>query len=99
MQSLLESLYYGHLIPEEHLVPRDPKYRRKGRELSEKKEAWRKKLSNDEFAEFEALLDLQHQIQDMEITAAFTYGFKLGAAMIIEVHLEHAHDIAKYHED
>ncbi|MNN20866.1 hypothetical protein D3C81_1341680 [compost metagenome] len=95
MRSLLESLYYGHLIPEEHLVPKDPKYRLKGRELSEKKEAWKEKLSNDEFAELEALLDLQHQIQDMENMAAFTYGFKLGAAMIIEIHLEHANDIAR----
>ncbi|MNJ52104.1 hypothetical protein D3C77_474240 [compost metagenome] len=89
MQSLLESLYYGHLIPEEQLVPKDPMYRKKGRELSEKIEVWKKKLSNDEFAELEALLDLQQQIQSMEMTAAFTYGFKLGAVMIIEIHLDH----------
>ncbi|WP_019638936.1 DUF6809 family protein [Paenibacillus fonticola] len=89
MQSLLESLYYGHLIPEEQLVPKIPLYRKKGRELSEKIEAWKKKLSSDEFAELEALLDLQQQIQSMEMTAAFTYGFKLGAVMIIEIHLDH----------
>lgn len=88
MQSFLESLFYNDLIPQEHLVPKDPRYRRKGRELSEKKEAWRKKLSSEEFAELEALLDLQQQLLGMEITAAFTYGFKLGAAMIIEVHFE-----------
>lgn len=96
MQSLLESLYYNDLIPQEQLVPRAPRYRRKGRELSEKKEAWKKKLSSDELAEFEALLDLQQQLLGMEITAAFTYGFKLGAAMIIEIHLEQrTEDIAK----
>ncbi|GAA0135158.1 hypothetical protein YSY43_19980 [Paenibacillus sp. YSY-4.3] len=89
MQSLLESLYYGHLIPEEQLVPKDPMYRKKGRELSEKIEAWKKKLTSDEFVELETLLDLQQQIQSMEITAAFTYGFKLGAVMIIEIHFDH----------
>lgn len=99
MHSLLKSLYYGHLIPEEHLVPKDPKYRRKCRELSDKKESWKKKLSDDEFGELESLLDLQQQVQDMQTTAAFTYGFRLGAAMIIEIHLEHANDIAKYHEE
>lgn len=100
MLSLLESLYYGDLIPQEQLVPKDPSYRRKGRELSEKKEAWKKKLSNDEFAELEALLDLQQQIQGMELTTTFMYGFKLGAAMIIEIHLEHGiSDIAKFHDE
>lgn len=99
MHSLLESLYYGRLIPEEHLVPKDPRYREMSRELSDKKEAWKKKLSSEEFAELEALLDLQQQIQGMELTTAFTYGFKLGAAMIIEVHLEHTTDIARYHEE
>lgn len=86
MQSLLESLYYGDLIPEEQMVPKDPKYRRRGRELSEKMEAWNKKLSSDEFAELEALMDLQQQIQSMEIAAAFTCGFKLGAGIMIEIH-------------
>ncbi|WP_373871003.1 hypothetical protein [Paenibacillus woosongensis] len=37
-------------------------YRKKGRELSEKIEAWKKKLSRGEFAELESLLDLQQQI-------------------------------------
>lgn len=100
MQSLLESLYYGHLIPEEQLVPKDPLYRKKGRELSEKMEAWKKKLSSSEFAELEALLDLQQQIQSMEMMAAFTYGFKVGAVMIIEIHLEHrVGNIAKHDDE
>ncbi|MNZ90190.1 hypothetical protein D3C78_1091440 [compost metagenome] len=81
------------------MVPKDPQYRQMGRELSEKKEAWRKKLSRDEFAELEVLLDLQ-QIQGMELTTTFAYGFKLGAAMIIEIHLEHGtSDIAKCHDE
>ncbi|MNP15046.1 hypothetical protein D3C76_1073860 [compost metagenome] len=89
MQSLLESLYNGDLISQEQLVPKDPIYRLKGSKLSEKKETWRKKLPNDEFIELEALLDLQQQIQGMELTTSFMYGFKLGAAMIIEVYLGH----------
>ncbi|SDG26772.1 hypothetical protein SAMN04488542_13224 [Fontibacillus panacisegetis] len=100
MLSFLESLYNGDLIIQEHLVPKDPQYRQMGRELSEKKEAWRKKLSSDEFAELEVLLDLQQQIQGLELTTTFTYGFRLGAAMIIEIHLEHGtSDIAKCHDE
>lgn len=100
MLSFLESLYCGDLIPQKHLVPKDPSYRQKGRELSEKKEAWREKLSSDEFAELEMLLDLQNQMQGMELTTTFTYGFKLGAAMIIEIHQKHGTiDITRCHDE
>lgn len=86
MPPLIESLYYGRLIPEEQVVPKDPEYRQRSRELSKVIEAWKKKMSAEEFAELEKLLDLQQEIQGMEMAAAFTYGFRLGAVMIIEVH-------------
>lgn len=86
MLSLLESLYYGHLKPEEQAVPKDPEYRQCRRDLSEAMEAWKKKLSAEEFAELEAFTNLQYKIQGMEMMAAFRYGFRLGAAMLIEIH-------------
>ncbi|WMT41274.1 hypothetical protein RE628_01365 [Paenibacillus sp. D2_2] len=86
MPPLLESLYDGRLIAEEQVVPKDPKYRECSKRLSEAMEAWRRKMSAEEFAELEEVLDLQQEIQGMEMAAAFTYGFKLGALMIIEVH-------------
>lgn len=86
MPTLLESLYYGHLAPEEQVVPRDPEYRQLSREISEAMKAWKEKLSTEEFTELEVLIDLQQKIQGMELTASFTYGFKLGAALMIEVH-------------
>lgn len=86
MPTLLESLYYGHLAPEGQVVPRDPEYRRMCGEMSEAMEAWKEKLSGEEFTKLEALIDLQQEIQGLELTATFTYGFKLGAALMIEVH-------------
>lgn len=85
MSSVLQSLYYGHLLPEEQVVPKDPKYRQLSRELSEAMMGWREKLSSEEFADLEALIDLQQQIQGMEMAAAFTQGFRLGAGLMIEV--------------
>lgn len=85
MPSLLESLYYGNLLPEEQVVPKDPQYRQLSRELSEAMLAWREKLSGEDFTELEALIDLQQKIQGMEMTEAFTNGFKLGAGLMIEV--------------
>lgn len=79
MPTLLESLYYGHLAPEGQVVPRDPEYRQMCGEMSEAMEAWKEKLSGEEFTKLEALIDLQQEIQGL-------YGFKLGAALMIEVH-------------
>lgn len=86
MPTLLESLYYGHLNPEEQMIPKDPEYRQCRRELSEAMEALKKKLSAEEFADLEELMNLQYNIQGLEMAAAFGYGFRLGAAMLIEVH-------------
>lgn len=86
MPTLLESLYYGQLNPVEQVVPKDPEYCQCRADLSEAMEAWKKKLSAEEFAELEALMNLQYKIQGMEMTAAFRYGFRLGVAMLIEVH-------------
>lgn len=86
MPTLIESLYYGNLAPEGQVVPRDPEYRQMCSEMSEAMETWKEKLSGEEFTELEALIDLQQEIQGLELTATFTYGFKLGAALMIEVH-------------
>lgn len=51
-------------------------------------DAWKKRLSDDDFHELEELLDLYQQVQGLEIAAAFTDGFRLGATMIIEVYSE-----------
>ncbi|MFD1175370.1 DUF6809 family protein [Paenibacillus puldeungensis] len=85
---ILESLYYGNLIPYETAVPQDPKYRQLGRQISESMDSWRGKLSNEDFRELEALLDLYQQVQGMELAASFTQGFRLGAAMVFEVYAE-----------
>ncbi|WP_068782731.1 DUF6809 family protein [Paenibacillus phocaensis] len=85
MPSILDSIYYGNLLPEEQVVPKDPQYRRLSRELSEAMIAWREKLSVEDFNELETLIDLQQQIQGMEMAAAFAYGFKLGSGLMVEI--------------
>jgi hypothetical protein len=85
MNSFIDSLYYGNLLPEEEVVPKDPQYRQLSRELSDVVLTWRQKLSSEDFTELEALIDLQQKIQGMEMSAAFSYGFKLGAGFLIEV--------------
>lgn len=85
MPNILELLYHGTLFPNEDLVSKDPDYRPLNRQITNSLEAWRRRLSSDEFAELEALLDLYSQVQGMDMTAAFISGFKTGTTMMIEV--------------
>lgn len=85
MPTILESLYHGCLFPSENIVPKDPNYRTLNRQITDSLEAWRKRLSPDEFEELEALLELYSQVQGMDMTAAFVSGFKAGTMMMIEV--------------
>ena len=85
MPNTLELLYHGTLFPNEDLVSKDPDYRPLNRQITNSLEAWRRRLSTDEFAELEALLDLYSQVQGMDMTAAFISGFKTGTTMMIEV--------------
>lgn len=86
MPTFLESLYYGKLIPSETIVPQDPQYRQLTRQISDSMISWKRKLSEEDFRELEALLDLYQQVQGIELADSFSKGFRLGAAMVFEVY-------------
>ncbi|MDP4099399.1 hypothetical protein OIN60_22025 [Paenibacillus sp. P96] len=85
MQSILESLYYGDLVPQEQRVSQSPEYRGLNEQITESLNHWKKKLAEEDFNELEALTDLYHQVQGIDMASSFTNGFKLGAALMIEV--------------
>lgn len=85
MPSILEELYAGNIFPDEIIVPRNPEYRLLCQQISVAMENWQQKLGEEEFSELEALLDLHAEANAMHNEAAFTHGFKLGAAILAEV--------------
>lgn len=88
MPTLLESLYYGHLLPAEQMIPKSPEYRQLNRALSAAMENLQEKLSGQEFDELESMMDIQQKMQGMEMAAAFIHGFKLGAGLMGEVYAD-----------
>ncbi|RCX18604.1 hypothetical protein DFP94_106138 [Fontibacillus phaseoli] len=88
MPTLLESLYYGKLIPSESTVPQDPNYCQLSRQISESMDTWKSKLSEKDFEELESLFDLYQQLQGMELAASFAQGFRLGSALVFEVYAD-----------
>ncbi|MEK4047597.1 DUF6809 family protein [Paenibacillus sp. FSL H8-0048] len=85
MKSLLEKLYHGHLHPSENVIPSDPQYTELCQQTSEIIETWKRRLTEEEFQQLEALLDLNAQTHGMELSSIFKYGFRLGAGIMVEV--------------
>lgn len=85
MKTILEELYDGNIYPNELIVSRNPEYRPLSKKISEVMETWKKKLSEDDFQQLEALLNLRCKSSSMDAAASFMYGFKLGAVIMIEV--------------
>lgn len=85
MRSLAEELYHGNLQPDEKIMSSDPKYLHVRQKASKAMEAWKERHSADDFMELEGLLDMYSQTHGMELASSFTYGFRLGAALMIEI--------------
>lgn len=94
MKSILQAVYDGEVYPDELIVPKDPEYRPVNRKIGEEKEHFRQTLSAEEAARFEALDALCVQASSMNCYAAFSYGFRLAAALLIEA-VADADDLAR----
>lgn len=85
MKSLLEQLYHGSLHPDEQAISNDPHYKQLIQKTSEAIEVWKERLTEKEFNQLEQLLDLYGHTHDMELASIFTYSFRLGAGIMVEV--------------
>lgn len=85
MKTISEELYEGNIYPDERIVSKDPEYRPLNKKISDTIEMWKKKLSEDDYNQLEALLDLRSELSSMEASESFMYGFRLSALIMIEV--------------
>ncbi|RJX38979.1 hypothetical protein D3P09_15855 [Paenibacillus pinisoli] len=83
--NIIENLYEGNIDPAASIVPRNPEYRVLIQKISDDLLKWKKKLSEDEFAELERLLDLRRKLEIMQARESFIQGFKIAGQMMVEV--------------
>ncbi|MDE8735103.1 hypothetical protein P0G10_18565 [Eubacteriales bacterium DFI.9.88] len=84
MNTYINALYNGTLYPAEQVCPRTEEYLTVLHNLSDLHGSFEKMLTPPLKNAFEAFLNEQHNRISMEIQAAFTYGYKLGANLMIE---------------
>lgn len=85
MKSILELLYDGEIYLDELIVPKNSKSHEINQKITDALDTWKKKLSEDDFKQLEALLELRSCVDSMDATFSFVYGFKLGVVIMIEV--------------
>ncbi|MBW7473999.1 hypothetical protein K0T92_04535 [Paenibacillus oenotherae] len=85
MKSIIEHLYNDNLLLSAHAATKDSQYRVSGNKINDEMDKWRAKLTKEDYDKLIDLLDQHAQIHDMDTTASFAYGFKLGASIMLEV--------------
>lgn len=85
MNSVIKALFRGEIMPEERIVPDEPAYWSAEHLISDEKEYFRERLTQEDKAHFEKLDDLYCQSITMYGAQSFQYGFKLGAMLMADV--------------
>ena len=84
MATYIDDLYNGKLYPAEQVCPNTEEYLAILHNLSDLHSDFEKMLTPPLRNAFDAFLKEQHIRVSMEIQAAFTYGYKLGANLMLE---------------
>lgn len=83
--SILEDLYNGRIYPLEEIVPKEKNYRSISKEAGVFREYFREKIAQEDKEKFNQWDTLVHDTHDMECYANFSYGFRLGILLLINV--------------
>ncbi len=88
MSDILTDLYYGRISPWERRPTRTVEGQNIDRKIEDEKRYFFQKMPLDDCQRFQELEDLYTQSSDTEQVDAFSYGFKLGAELMIAVFAE-----------
>lgn len=84
MQSIIEELYYGNVLPFERHAPRGGEYARIIKYLSRNEEGLLETLTEAQKEIFEKFKANQAELNGIDEVTSFTIGFKLGLRLAAE---------------
>jgi len=84
-QTIINALFHGNVNPWERKVAHNPKRREVERKIETEKEHFLKQMSFDDIQRFQALENLYLQAFQDDDVDIFSYGFTLGARMMLEI--------------
>ena len=84
-KSILEKLYNGEIYPAEKINVRTEAYKQLNNKISDEKEYFMATISKDDKMRFEELGNMELDRSSAFGTENFTYGFRLGAKMVLNI--------------
>ena len=82
---MLSELWYGNIDPQGRSIPRNSEYKKLLTKICEYEEQFRGIFSPEQQTEFEDYENATISVTAICEEAAFVYGFRLGARMMMEV--------------
>ncbi len=85
MKSMIEELWHGQIHPQESGLCETPELKKLIEDLAHHRENLEKVLTDPQKALLEKMLDCQNEFESLYETTVFSYGFKLGAKIALEM--------------
>lgn len=82
---MLSELWYGNIEPQDRKIPRDKEYKQLLNKICKYEEQFRGIFSPEQQKDFEDYENATISVTAISEEAAFVYGFRLGARMMLEV--------------
>ena len=84
-EKILSDLYNGKIAPQSRPIPQDSKYRALQIKLSDLADSLDQKLSETDKKILDEIMSTWSNISEVNGEECFTYGFRMGARMILEI--------------
>ena len=82
---VINELWYGNIEPQDRKNPRDKEYKQLLKKICDYEEQFRGIFSPEQQKDFENYENATISVTAISEEAAFVYGFRLGARMMLEV--------------
>ncbi len=83
--SILSDWYHGNTCLAEKIIPQNTKYRSLAKTVSKERQYFLTRLSIEDKERFEKWNDLLQEMEHMTEYENFSYGFRLGARLTVEI--------------
>lgn len=88
MKDILKNWYDGTLFPHDEIVPDDPAYRTASRRVESAYHQLYELLSPEQQEQMKKMSEDMLLVSSIDAYAHFSYGFRLGAALMYELFLQ-----------
>ncbi|BCJ94428.1 hypothetical protein acsn021_19970 [Anaerocolumna cellulosilytica] len=85
MESIIKKLYYGSLNPDEWIIKKEPEYQKLNEQIVILLDKLKQLTNQEIFENISELMEITTETNSLETAHSFSFGFKYGAIMMMEI--------------